>query len=621
VSLYSDKVNAFKSEEIKLLLELASDLCYGIAALRVREDRSRVLWALQESEKKFRGITETVASGIFLYQDSRFIYVNPATEAITGYSRQELLQMTPWGFVHPDYISIVQEYGLSRQRGESAPTRYECKILTRSGEERWVDVSAGTMLLNGMHTGVVSLIDITKRKKIEDELRDSQRRMADLINFLPDATFAIDLQGRVIVWNHAVEELTGVKAEEILGKPNYEYAQAFYGQRRPMLIDFVKDSEQSIPEQLFQLTTREDKVLLGEGYTPAIQPGGAYLWGKATALYDSYGNVVGYIESVRNITDRKRAEDELRHSEERYRKLYESMIDGFVMFDMDGRIREYNQAFKEMLGYTDDELYQLTRADITPEKWHDFETNIIEPEILTRGYSDLYEKEYRRKDGTVFPIELRVNLLRDNNGEPTRMWGIIRDITERKRIEKDKRQFYRETIRSVTDGKLDITPIEETRYYIKHNEISLEFRTAAELSNARQQIESYCISNHFPEDSLSVFTTAVGEAMTNALKHAGGGVVLAGKESGELWAGVSDTGPGIATLTLPGATLRRGYSTKVSMGMGYSIMLDISDRILLSTGPEGTTVILFKMLERPRPQISLDDLPDIWETIPNTSTC
>ncbi|HCT85987.1 MAG TPA: hypothetical protein DF296_12420 [Candidatus Margulisbacteria bacterium] len=121
------------------------------------------------------------------------------------------------------------------------------------------------------------------------------------------------------------------------------------------------------------------------------------------------------------------------NNESKYRRLYESMMDGFAQVDMQGKIIEFNDAFEKMLGYSPNELLHLTYHDFTPEKWHIFETQIIKEQVLVRGYSDIYEKEYRRKDGTIFPIELRTILLADNDGKPRGMWAIVRNITERKR--------------------------------------------------------------------------------------------------------------------------------------------------------------------------------------------
>jgi PAS domain S-box-containing protein len=132
---------------------------------------------------------------------------------------------------------------------------------------------------------------------------------------------------------------------------------------------------------------------------------------------------------------REQAEEALRQSEKKYRTLHESMMDAFISVDMAGHIVEFNSVYKNILGYPEEELYNLTYVDITPEKWHASEARIVDEQILERGYSDVYEKEYRKKDGTVFPVELRTFLIRDEAGRPTGMWAVVRDITERKRAE------------------------------------------------------------------------------------------------------------------------------------------------------------------------------------------
>ena len=128
-----------------------------------------------------------------------------------------------------------------------------------------------------------------------------------------------------------------------------------------------------------------------------------------------------------------------KRQEKSYRALYESMNDAFARVDMAGRILEYNQCYREMLGYQSDELQQFTYQQLTPEKWREEEARIVAMQILPRGYSDVYEKEYIRKDGTTFPVELRTFLLRDEDGKPSGMWAIVRDVSERVSAEKDLR--------------------------------------------------------------------------------------------------------------------------------------------------------------------------------------
>jgi len=138
------------------------------------------------------------------------------------------------------------------------------------------------------------------------------------------------------------------------------------------------------------------------------------------------------------ITERKRAEEGLRESEAKYRRLHETMMDAFVRIDMTGRIQEANRAYQALLGYSEEELLQRTNGDLTPEKWHAREAGMIAEQVLVSGHSQVYEKEYRRKDGTLFPVELRTFLLRDDTGQPVGMWAIVRDITERSRAEEEK---------------------------------------------------------------------------------------------------------------------------------------------------------------------------------------
>jgi PAS domain S-box-containing protein len=140
-------------------------------------------------------------------------------------------------------------------------------------------------------------------------------------------------------------------------------------------------------------------------------------------------------EQVGVALDRANARVALRASEVRYRRLYESLHDAFVAVDMPGHILEFNDTFVKLTGYDAGELPALTYRDLTPLRWHDAEARIVEEQVLSRGYSEVYEKEYRRKDGTIIPVELRTILLRDAAGAPSGMWAIVRDITARRQAE------------------------------------------------------------------------------------------------------------------------------------------------------------------------------------------
>ncbi|HNS50842.1 MAG TPA: GAF domain-containing protein [Anaerolineae bacterium] len=146
--------------------------------------------------------------------------------------------------------------------------------------------------------------------RLFEAAQESQRRMADIIDFLPDATLVIDRDGRVIAWNRAIEEMTGVAAHDILGRANYEHALPFYGERRPILIDLVLLPDEEI-EQRYAYLQRHGAALTGEALVPQLRGSPAYLYATASALRNSKGEVVGAIETIRDISDRKRAEEEL----------------------------------------------------------------------------------------------------------------------------------------------------------------------------------------------------------------------------------------------------------------------------------------------------------------------
>ena len=124
------------------------------------------------------------------------------------------------------------------------------------------------------------------------------------------------------------------------------------------------------------------------------------------------------------------------------------MMDAFVSVDMSGCFPGMQPIYQKMLGYSEVELRQLTYAEITPDNWHEIEAKIIREQVLSQGFSEVYEKEYLRKDGTVFPVELRTFLMKDETGKPVGMWAIVRDLTERKQAEATLRQRnrYIETI-------------------------------------------------------------------------------------------------------------------------------------------------------------------------------
>lgn len=162
-------------------------------------------------------------------------------------------------------------------------------------------------------------------RRAEDARIETEHRLRDIIDFLPDATFAIDKEGRIIAWNRAIEKMTGYRAADIIGKGKHEYAIPFYGEKRPVLVDLVFDDDQAIAEK-YPFIKREGNKIISEVFIPRLREGkGAYLWFIATPLYNLKGEIAGAIESIRDITDQKRAEEELKNKNEELRAAYEQL--------------------------------------------------------------------------------------------------------------------------------------------------------------------------------------------------------------------------------------------------------------------------------------------------------
>jgi len=177
----------------------------------------------------------------------------------------------------------------------------------------------------------------------------------------------------------------------------------------------------------------------------------------------------------------------------------------------------------------------------------------------------------------------------------------LRQLSESlQQTEAHKRQFYRDTIYSVTSGKLSICEENDLEPYFEQCQFAADLPEPTALAGVRHQVLAFCVANGITGKALELLGVGVGEAMTNAIKHAGRGRVCAGATEGAIWVAVSDDGPGIESLILPRAVLLAGFSTKPSLGLGYTIMLDVADQILLKTSDTGTIVMLIKYTDESR---------------------
>jgi PAS domain S-box-containing protein/putative nucleotidyltransferase with HDIG domain len=260
----------------------------------------------------------------------RIVYMNKKFKELTGYSDEILNSMDISELASNPYKKKIRKSMRSRlEKGNEE--NYEICISARDGRNLNVAIKASPLFKQDRIVGGIILVeDITERKQTEAELLESKRRMADTIESLPDATLVIDRDGKVLYWNRAIVEMTGFLASDMVGKGNYEYAIPFYGTRRPILIDMIVDSSVKFDKQ-YTYVHKEGNVLFTETKIGKLQGKEAVLWGRATPLFDTQGQVVGAIESIRDISERKNAEEQLKKSRDRLEDIFCGIVNALAV--------------------------------------------------------------------------------------------------------------------------------------------------------------------------------------------------------------------------------------------------------------------------------------------------
>jgi PAS domain S-box-containing protein len=255
--------------------------------------------------------------------------------------------------------------------------------------------------------------EITDKKRVEETFRLASLQMSGVIYNLPDATFAIDREGKVIAWNRAIEELTGVKAMEILGKGNYEYALPFYQDRRPMLIDLVAADDRKIDGWDYTGIRRMRNSLSAETSGMAPQGRSMIMRGVAAPVYDEYGNIAGAIETLVDITELKKTASDLQDTASRYRAILDNTGAGTAIIEEDSTISYINPEFEKILGFTRDEIVGKRKWTefVSPEDVERMQAFHIQRRIDPRKVPEKYEFRFIRWDGEVRNGLVALNLI------------------------------------------------------------------------------------------------------------------------------------------------------------------------------------------------------------------
>lgn len=268
-----------------------------------------------------------------------------------------------------------------------------------------------------------------ERKRNISALKFSEQRLYNILNFLPEATFAINQEGLLILWNKAMEKLTGVSALQVIGKGNYEHSLAFYKQRKPILIDLIENPNLEI-EDNYTYINKNGEILTAEAEIVTDDGRSRYFWGKVSPLFDQDGSRIGAIETIHEVTEKKVAE----LNNVRLASIVENSDDAISILSLDGRISSWNTSAEKIYGYSVSEAIGRDYSTFFKDA-ENIEVISVFKKILNGETPTHFEVVHITKNGDEKMISLAVSPIRNTRGDITNISIIGRDITEIKKAE------------------------------------------------------------------------------------------------------------------------------------------------------------------------------------------
>ncbi len=405
--------------------------------------------AVREREEWFRRLADTTSTAIFIYQGERFVYANKATEELSGYTNQELLSQRFWDVVHPDFRELVRERGLARQRGEAVPNRYEFPIVRKDSTARWIDFTAGKIDWQGQPAAIGTAFDITERKLVEQALRENEQRYRSIVENINQAYYEADRRGIFTYCNPGLLIISGYSAEELLGTVSYRLIAD--EDRRKVIAQYerwLKEKRTDMAME-FRVQTKSGRIFWVEQVTHVE--------------FDEQGNFVKATNVLRDIDERKRAEETLRQSEQKYRQLFESANDAIMIFEPEGEvILDVNRKACEVYGFTREELIGMSLKAIS--------TDVPRGEerirrVLQEGVLVNFESVHKTKSGAQINVLISGSVI-EYEGRRA-ILSIHRDITERKKVEQQLEE-QRALLSSIFEASRDGILLEDEHEMIAY---------------------------------------------------------------------------------------------------------------------------------------------------------
>ena len=474
--------NKTKDQLIKELLKMSKKIT-DLEEIII--EGKQVKTELKKSEKEYKDLVEETPIGIAnIGVTGKITYINKRLEKISGYSREEIVGKNVFklGIFPDEMLKILRERLKARLRGGSVRRRREINFRCKNGKWIWIEITAKLIkkwrILSNFR---ITVQDITERKKAEEELKDSEERLKILFDYAPDAYYISDIKGKFIDGNKAAERLIGYKREELIGK-------SFLKIKLLSLVDIPKAIKVFAKNIMGQPTGPDEFTLNRKDNSKVTVEISAYpvkIKGRTLVL-----------GIARDITERKKAEEALRQSQQEFANIFHNNPEALIYLDDKDTVLEINSRFSELFGYN---LKEIKGKDINSGIIHPPD-KIEEVKRLTKkaikGYIN-YDTIRKKKDGTLFPVSISGSSVLIDGKTKGRII-LYQDITQRKQAEQKIKQGYEKLQRTMEATIYTISKIIETRdpYTAGHqNTVSqLAVAIAQEMKLPEDKIEGIRIA-------------------------------------------------------------------------------------------------------------------------------